>query len=115
MWILSTSGFYSVVQKPEDVPADMLTVRGRVRSDLANMGLGKVISTPDADYRFRVRAPADAVAARIAGLCRSIDYVSFKDAVAQVQGNDRANLYALVWLNLARLQFRSTDLAFLDD
>ncbi len=34
MWLITTTGFYSVVQKPWDQAADTLTVRARAKADL---------------------------------------------------------------------------------
>lgn len=48
MWIITPLGFFSIVQKPGDVPTGTLTIRARVRSDLEALkaavlpGLGKI-------------------------------------------------------------------------
>jgi hypothetical protein len=34
MWLITPTGFFSIVQKPSDEAADTLTVRARVRQDL---------------------------------------------------------------------------------
>jgi hypothetical protein len=34
MWIMTTIGFFSIVQKPEDKDDDTMTIRSRVKSDL---------------------------------------------------------------------------------
>lgn len=34
MWLITTFGFFSIVQKPEDKARGTLTIRARVRNDL---------------------------------------------------------------------------------
>ena len=34
MWLITPTGFFSIVQKPGDAAANTLTVRARVRQDL---------------------------------------------------------------------------------
>jgi len=109
MWLVTTRGFYSVVQKPWDVEAGTLTVRGRVREDLE--GLRALFDAPSAivedrraDYRFRFRAPKLEVAQVVMTLLLGIDYDNFKDAVKAKQGLDRAQVYGRVWSELFVLQ-----------
>ena len=109
MWILTTSGFYSIVEKPWDKPKGTLTIRTRVAGDLESLRLqlpelGPTLEDPKADYRFRAQAPRAAVAKVMSRLAESLDYDNFKDAVAERQGHDRAELYHDVWAVLARLQ-----------
>ena len=37
MWLMTPSGFFSIVQKPEDEQAGTLTIRARVRGDLERL------------------------------------------------------------------------------
>jgi hypothetical protein len=63
MWLVTPIGFFSIVQKPGDKKNGTLTVRSRVRSDLAALkqhylpGLGTIQESHDTDYRFRAVAP----------------------------------------------------------
>ena len=110
MWLLTPIGFFSIVRKPEDVEAGMLTVRARVRSDLQQLKqqllpeLGPIVEGRGTDYRYRARAPKQAVALAMVRLVEQLDYSNFKDAVAQRQGKPRARLYHDVWDVLYGLQ-----------
>lgn len=108
MWLLTTTGFYSIVEKPWDRPTGTLTIRARVAKDLDALRLqlpelGPIAEDPKADYRFRAQAPRAAVARVMARLAESLDYDNFKDAVALRQGHARAHLYHDVWEVLSRL------------
>lgn len=115
MWLITPIGFFSVVQKAEDKQRDTLTVRSRVRGDLAALkqhylpGLGPIQESHDSDYRFRAVAPRDDVSAAMSRLVESLDYSNFKSEVAKKQGHKRAGLYHQVWDVLYQLQ---TDPAF---
>jgi hypothetical protein len=109
-WFITTIGFFSVVEKPEDVGRCTLTIRSRVRSDLENLrdrylpDMGEILESTRSDYRFRAVAPRGAVSAAMAALVAEIDYGNFKDAVAQKQGYGRAQVYGHVWGVLYGLQ-----------
>ena len=110
MWLITPVGFFSIVQKPSDVAADMLTVRARVRGDLEALrdqflpGLGSIEESKSNDYRFRAVAPRSEVAAAMASLVHQLQYKNFNDQVAKVQGPARASLYHRVWDVLYKLQ-----------
>lgn len=110
MWIASTIGFFSVVEKPWDREQGTLTVRARVRSDLEALRelylplLGGIVEDGAADYRFRAQAPREAVAVAMAALVRGIDYDNFKAAVGRRQGAARAAAYHEAWRAFSRLQ-----------
>lgn len=104
MWLQTTIGFFSVVEKPEDRGKGMLTVRSRSREDLEFLArcfektpeiTGKV-----SDYPFRIRVPREELAVVMAELVRNIDYPNFKSEVAKRQGSQRAHVYANVWNEL---------------
>lgn len=109
-WFVTTIGFFSVVEKPEDADRGTLTIRSRVRSDLENLrdrylpGMGEISESTGSDYRFRAIAPREAVSEAMAKLVAGIDYGNFKDAVAQRQGYGRAQVYGHVWGQLYHLQ-----------
>lgn len=109
MWILTACGFYSVVQKPEDVVDGMVSIRARVLADLQALAsylpnMGPIIESDDSDYRYRVIARQDDFAAAAAEMVREIDYSNFKSVVAERQGHERADVYSSVWLDLLTLQ-----------
>ena len=110
MWLITPVGFFSVVRKPTDIRTGTLTVRARIRADLEQLKarylpeLGAISQSGVTDYRFRAVAPQTAVAQAMARLVADLDYDNFKNAVAQRQGQARANLYHDVWSVLYDLQ-----------
>jgi hypothetical protein len=99
MWIFTTIGFFSVVQKPGQ---EHLTVRARVKEDLDALRqklpeLGPTRATPERDYAYRATVAHADLARALAGLASDIDYDNFKSEVADVQGIDRELVYSRVW------------------
>lgn len=109
MWLFTTAGFFSVVEKPEDRAAGKLTIRSRVKSDLAALRsrylpeLGP-IHEREGDYRFHAKAPRRAVARAAAAAVEDIGYSSLKNEVARTQGPVRLGLYSRVWEVMWELQ-----------
>ena len=110
MWLITTTGFYSVVQKPWDRKLGTLTVRARARADLDALRaaglpeLGDVLEDSNADYRFRAQAPKSAVARALQAQVSAIDYDNFKSTVGKRQGKKRAHTYLDVWGALRPIQ-----------
>ena len=110
MWLLTTFGYFSIVEKPEDQGSGLLTVRARVRGDLESLrakylpGLGELRCTPDRDYAWRGRVARTELAAALGRIVLDIDYANFKGAVAQRMGYAREQVYNEVWETLAGLQ-----------
>lgn len=106
MWLITTVGFFSVVQKEGD---DDLTVRTRVASDLDALRarylpeLGPTLAHAGTDYPFRAKVGHEAMARAVAELVRDIDYANFKDEVTRRQGSLRHKVYAGVWARLLAL------------
>jgi len=115
MWLLTTFGFFSIVEKPGDRAAGLLTVRARVRGDLASLrakylpGMGEIEATPDGDYAWRVRVPKEELAAALGRIALDIDYANFKSEVAERMGYAREQIYHEVWEALAALQLQKQD------
>ena len=105
MWLLTTQGFYSVVQDRDD--PRWLLVRARTRGDLealrAQIAGIEVRESPDAGYRWCARVLREEWLAAAAQLASEIDYPNFKDAVHDRQGPRRSSLYMKVWMVLRRL------------
>jgi hypothetical protein len=106
MWILTTFGFFSVVENRRD--PSTLMVRGRVRADIEKFVRRakvevSILETPTADYRYRAILNRKVVAKVIARALRRLDYPNFKNRVEERQGVARHDVYADVWLNLRRL------------
>lgn len=106
MWLLTTRGFYSVVEDHSD--PDRVIVRARTRGDLESLrgvvSHVEIEETPERDYRFRASVHRVMWAAGVAELAMEIDYPNFKNAVAERQGSERAHLYSDVWATLLSLQ-----------
>lgn len=107
MWLFTTLGFFSVVQKPGD---GHLTVRARVATDLDRLReaylptLSPTIAHGGTDYPFRATVGHEELARGFADLAREISYANFKDAVATTAGHQRAALYGEVWATLLALE-----------
>jgi hypothetical protein len=110
MWLITTTGFYSIVEKPWDKKGGTLTVRARAKADLESLRaaglpeLGEVKEDTDADYRYRAQAPKAAVAGAVQAQVEGIDYDNFKTAVGKRQGRERERIYHDVWAALHPIQ-----------
>ena len=108
MWVMTTRGFYSVVEDRED--ARFLLVRARVRSDLDH--LRELLPDlrpwhdPAADYAWRARVERREWAFALGMMAGEIHYPNFKNAVAEQQGRERSRVYGHVWSVLLDLQRR---------
>ena len=114
MWLFLPWGYFSIVSKPDDTP-DTLTVRTRVRADLARFAieaekLGHAPVDPAirvnvaTDYPYRLRFTRLAVAAVLTDYVRTTEVGNFKDAVKSVLGFARACAYGRVWSALYDLE-----------
>jgi hypothetical protein len=111
MWVMSASGFYSVIEHRRD--PERLIVRARAREDIE--ALRKWIpgvepsSDADADYRWRAVVSRAEWVVALAQMGSEIDYPNFKAAVAQRQGAERACFYTEVWQVLRQIQRREEE------
>ena len=107
MWLFTTIGFFSVVQKRGDLG---LTVRARVASDLDRLReqylpeLSGTIRKAGTDYPFRATVSHEAFALGLAKIGSDIRYDNFKSAVAKQMGHKRAQIYGQVWSVLHSLE-----------
>ena len=113
MWLFTTIGFFSVVEKPIDganTDAPMLAVRSRVPGDLEALRdrympeLSEPIATPRADYKFRAAISHTDFARGLARLAEDIHYDNFKTAVGKAQGYEREHVYHGVWSAAMQLE-----------
>jgi hypothetical protein len=110
MWVVSKTGFYSIVSR--DASSGSLTVRARVRSDLDDLRgrylpeLSATEFNARADYSYRGYAPREAVQRAMSAIAADIDYDNFKSEIGRVQGEQREVVYHGVWSALPRLQAR---------
>lgn len=100
MWLMTTFGFFSVVQK---AGTEGLTIRARVGADLDRLrdrylpGLTATQSTPRSDYAYRAKTTHAELAAAMAKIVADVTYDNFKSEVEAVQGYARESVYAEVW------------------
>lgn len=100
MWLFTTFGFFSIVQKQQD---EVLTVRARVRADLDRLrerylpSLSPTVAGAGTDYPYRATALRADVADALRRIAEDIRYANFKLAVTDERGNERAELYHEVW------------------
>jgi 8-oxo-dGTP pyrophosphatase MutT (NUDIX family) len=100
MWLMTTIGFFSAVQKPG---TDFLTVRARVKTDLDRLrekylpALSATIAKGGTDYPWRATVSHEQFAAALAAMVMDVHYANFKDEVAKKQGKTRASRYGQVW------------------
>lgn len=110
MWLFTKYGFYSAVQDKAD--PQRIQVRARVKDDLirvaafAKHALGvempEIISTPQADYAYRLVLDRPLWEKLAAALTADIDYTNFKDAVHGEA--DRDDAYLDTWSAMHELQ-----------
>lgn len=113
MWLITEEGFASVVSHRDR--EGYLLVRARARGDLESLcrvaseegieGLDPegIWEDPNADYRWRLEARRDAVAAVAAALVERITYDNFKSRVGATDP-DRERVYHAVWDELLAIQ-----------
>jgi hypothetical protein len=111
MWLFTSDGFFSVVQKPQDRKKGTLTIRTRNRADMDTLVSDYF---PDAepyrvkysDYEWRIRVPKGEWAKAVSQMAMNIDYSNFKDEVTRRQGWDRHDVYLKVWRALLAISDR---------
>src|SRR5689334_12878313 len=108
MWLITTVGFFSVVQRhPDD---DFLTVRARVAEDLDHLRatylpeLTETTTCTTCDYKYRATVRHSDFARACAKLVENIHYDNFKSEVGRTHGWERESIYHEVWHDLHRLQ-----------
>jgi hypothetical protein len=112
MWIYTTVGFFSVVQKKGQAD-DLLMVRGRFRGDLEALReaylpeLGVVTEHGGTDYAFRAPVTKVAFARAMARIVAALTYDNFKNEVSRTQGYGRTSIYHDVWDVMIREQNRA--------
>lgn len=106
MWIVSKTGFISVVQDRDD--PTLLWVRARVEDDLRTAFPDyPILTRPGNDYLYRALIPREVVARAIAAQVTAIDYTTHAKeemvaASAPVPG--RMDIYLDCWWALSDLQ-----------
>ena len=100
MWIFTTEGFVSVVEKPGE---SELTVRARDRRSLDALSAAagaSVIETPMADYPYRVIVSREVLSTWLLDYVARLGYANFKSAVSRSRGWDYAHALSAVWSDM---------------
>ena len=107
MWLFTTFGFFSAVQK---AGTNHLTVRSRVSADPDQLRerymptLSPTITGGGTDYPFRATISHADFAAGMSQAIQDLAHDNFKNAVAARQGHTRAHTYGKVWSALLELE-----------
>lgn len=110
MWLITTFGYFSIVEKNADRHAGTLTIRSRVRRDLETLKqrylphLGDIDDSSGADYPYRATARRVDVAQAFAQAIMDIRYSNIKAEIAGQQGIDRARICSEVWMKMRKFQ-----------
>ena len=96
MWLFTSSGFISIVEKD----ADRLAVRARDSLSLSSLAQSygvEIRSTPTADYPYRIFITKDQFKNWLSNQPGQIDYKNFKSEVSITRGKNFANALLKVW------------------
>jgi 8-oxo-dGTP pyrophosphatase MutT (NUDIX family) len=110
VWIFTTFGFFSVVQKGDD---SVLTVRARAADDLDRLRekylpeLSPTKTGEGTDYPYRATVDHSAFAAALVKIVGDLRYSNFKSAVGKTMGYERESLYHEVWDVLRKIQSKA--------
>jgi hypothetical protein len=110
MWLITTFGYFSIVQKNSDRGAGTLTVRSRLRKDLDLLkarylpAMGPIEARGGADYPYRAKAKREDLAEAFRKSILDLTYSNFKAEVALELGHKREDAYTEVWMALRKLQ-----------
>lgn len=101
MWCITTRGFYSVVRDRDN--KDHFLVRSRNEIDLHRLYLDyPIISTPFADYPYRMSVPVAKWSIVMQKLVEELTYDNFKDNFPLA--SPRHKIYFDVWMTLQQLE-----------
>jgi hypothetical protein len=107
MWVCAKLGFFSIVKKGEP---GTWQIRTRAEHDLHELLAAshldaEIISTPKADYAFRIVVDKGALDRIFAVLADSVDYSNFKSCIASLpQQRDKLSAYNEFWGRMGNLQ-----------
>jgi hypothetical protein len=96
MWLFTSSGFISIVEKD----ADHLAVRARDSLSLSSLAQSygvEIRSTPAADYPYRIFITKDQFKNWLSNQPGQIEYKNFKSQVSITRGKNFANALLKVW------------------
>jgi hypothetical protein len=104
MWLFTKHGFYSATRS--NTVKGFMQIRARCRGDLENLKrefqlTGKIIETPQADYRWRIVCRPTTWEMLALKLAQDVDYSNFKNSVGDDQ-HDKPLM--AVWSAMHRFQ-----------
>ena len=111
MWLMTTHGFFSVVQ--HNKKEHLFIIRARKREHLANLKKAfrnklskvKIYRSREADYEFRIFLHRDVALYVFARLIAAIDYANFKNEVKAVRGpGEYTDFLTSVWWEGLQMQ-----------
>jgi hypothetical protein len=108
MWIISASGFVSIVQDRKD--ASKVWIRARVKEDIAQMfpaQADEIVTKPGADYVFRLIVPREVASMAMWNAVADVDYTSHAKEEMNRRSHPnpkRMSAYYKIWNALADLQ-----------
>jgi hypothetical protein len=108
MWIISASGFVSIVQDRKD--ASKVWIRARVKEDIAQMfpaEADQIVTKPGADYVFRLIVPREVASMAMWNAVADVDYTSHAKEEMNRRSHPnpkRMSAYYKIWNALADLQ-----------
>lgn len=109
MWLFTKTGYVSIVEKPEDIQAQTLTVRSRDRESLEvmrediyklyNYNLGEVeISTKaGSDYKYRMVVSREEIKNYMVAIVDGVDYNNFKTEIVRNRENSGGDEAGQKW------------------
>jgi hypothetical protein len=113
MWLMTTFGFFGIIQgTPDDT---LLTIRASARNDLDTLrgrylpSLGDIEEDPETDYKFRAKASREDVARALSHIAMDIDYGNFKEKAKELQGSRAARIHGGLWEVLWELRNGKSD------
>lgn len=114
MWVMTSWGCFSILERPEDRQAGTLTVEAVSRGDLDRLRerylpmLGAGLAG-DTGGGVRARAPREAVAIALASMVRGVEYPDLAAEVGRLRGADQEAAYRRAWAAMARPQEDGAD------
>jgi hypothetical protein len=104
MWIMTSIGFFSIVEKPKGY----MCIRSRILRDLERFqhlipGSDPIVRTRMSDYRYRTFMPRERFEKEFFRFSKLITYDNFKDEVKR-HNPRREKLYHKVWADLLAIE-----------
>ncbi|NLS97585.1 MAG: NUDIX domain-containing protein [Planctomycetaceae bacterium] len=110
MWITTSLGFFSVVEKSDDEYQTTLTVQAHLKEDLESLReqvlptIGPITDADGPDYQFEAKCSRTELATALSEITLGIDYRRLEETVKTFQGEQRSNLYHHVADEFRKLQ-----------